>query len=267
MLKNNLFISIIAGATLAIATAACGSSDKDAEALQRQATRVDAQLADVCATQPGLFSAATATYADSAFNVNITLADSMMHVGDYMQPVVEYFLSDQIKTHTGKDLDEIVNSLAKTKEPMRLTLTDVYGTTRSYELPAATLVTLLKKQRSQLQLPEVRAQVLAIMEAREVQFALGQGVQKVDFALESSFATYTIVYDNAKAYSGLNVANLKARYLKLLKPMYKSYGSLADAIVDMDKSLGIDGYRFVLTTPSGNSELKATLPWREILAD
>ena len=32
--------------------------------------------------------------------------------------------------------------------------------------------------------------------------------------------------------------------------------------MDMNRSLGIDGYRFVLTTPSGDSELKCTLPWR-----
>ena len=76
-----------------------------------------------------------------------------------------------------------------------------------------------------------------------------------------------MIYDSPNAYSGLNVANVKARYLKLLKPLYKAYGPIADEIVEMNESLGIDGYRFVLTTPSGDSELKATLPWREILKD
>lgn len=266
MFKKTSILSLGAAvAALAMATS-CGGNH-EAEILQAQAQRVDAQLAADAASNPRLFAAADAEYADSAFRVDITFADSVINVADYSQDLVEYFLSDEIKSSAGQDLDELVNSLAKTKEPLRLTLTDVYGTTRSYDMPASTLRALFKTQRSQLNLPEVRTQVLSILSDRAFRFAVGAGVQKVDFALTTSFATYTIVYDNAKAYSGLNVGNLKARYLKLLKPIYQSYGPLAGAIVEMDRSLGIDGYRFVLTTPSGDSELKCTLPWREILAE
>lgn len=266
MLTKKSLLSIVAAGTMALAMSSCGGN-KDAETLQRQAERVNAELTQDAAQDPALFAKADAAYADSAFRVNIVFADSMLQVSDYSQAIVEFFLSDEIKSRGGKDLDEIVNTLAKVKEPLRLTLTDVYGTTRSYDLAAATLRTLFKTQRSQLQLPEVRAEVLDILRDRSIRFAVGQGVQKVDMELSSSFATYTIIYDNAKAYAGLNVANLKARYLKLLKPIYKGYGPLADAIVKMNRDLGIDGYRFILTTPAGDSELKATLPWREILAD
>lgn len=266
MLKKQSILSIVAAATLAVATAACGGN-KEAETLQRQAERVNKELAADVQAAPQLLAEAGASYADSAFNVSIVFADSMMQVSDYSQALVEYFLADEVKAAAGTDLDELVNSLAKVKEPLRLSLTDVYGTTRSYDLTAATLRTLFKTNRSQLRLPEVRQQVLDILTARSMRFAVGAGIQKIDMALTTSYATYTIVYDNAKAYSGLTVANLKARYLKLLKPIYKAYGPLADDIVEMDRSLGIDGYRFVLTTPAGDSELKATLPWREILAD
>lgn len=266
MINKKSIFSLVAAGAMMLATASCGGNE-EAETLTRQAERVNAQLAENVKQDPELFAGADAAYADSAFNVNITFADSMMQVSDYSQAMVEFFLSDEIKSKAGKDLDEIVNSLAKVKEPLRLTLTDVYGTTRSYDMSSATLRTLFKTQRSQLQLPQVRSEVLALLAGRAFRFAVGPGVQKADFALTSSFATYTIIYDNAKSYSGLNVANLKARYLKLLKPIYKSYGPLADAIVKMNQDLGIDGYRFVLTTPAGDSELKATLPWREILAD
>ena len=265
MTMKKHFLSFAAG-VLAVAMAACGSDDS-AEKLQAQAQRVDAELKSEVAAAPQLFAQASAQYADSAFTIRLALADSLMHVSDYSQAMVEYFLSDEIKARAGKDLDEVVNTLAHTKEPMRICLTDVYGTSKCYDLPAATLRTLYKTQRSQLQLPEVRSQVLEILAGRSFRFAQGGSVQKVDFALASSFATYTVVYDSPKAYSGLNVANLKARYLKMLKPMYAAYGPLAPAVVEMNRSLGIDGYRFILTTPSGDSELKATLPWKEILAD
>lgn len=268
MFKHQHLFSLMAAGVLSVAVAACGGgTKKEAEALQRQAQRVNTELAQEAEASPELFSSASAQYADSAFSINLVFADSLIQVPEYSQALVEYFLADEIKAHAGKDLDEVVNSLAAVKEPMRITLTDVYGNSRSYELPAATLRTLYKTSRSQLRLPEVRSEVLAILAGRSVRFAVGGGVQKADFALSSSFATYTIVYDNAKAYSGLNVGNVKARYLKLLRPMYRAYGPLADAIVKMNESLGIDGYRFVLTTPSGDSELKATLPWREILAE
>lgn len=266
MIKKSSIISFMAAGIMACAVSACGGG-KEAETLMRQSERVNSELATTARQDPALFAKAGAEYADSAFSINIVFADSMLQVADYSQALVEYFLSDEIKSRAGADLDEIVNTLAKVKEPMRLSLTDVYGTSRSYDMTASTLRTLFKTQRSQLQLPQVRSEVLGILAGRAFRFAVGPGVQKADFALTSSFATYTIIYDNAKAYSGLNVANLKARYLKLLKPIYKSYGQLAGAVVDMDKSLGIDGYRFILTTPAGDSELKATLPWREILAD
>jgi len=256
MIKKSSIISFMAAGIMACAVSACGGG-KEAETLMRQAERVNSELATTARQVPALFAKAGAEYADSAFSINIVFADSMLQVADYSQALVEYFLSDEIKSRAGADLDEIVNTLAKVKEPMRLSLTDVYGTSRSYDMTAST----------QLQLPQVRSEVLGILAGRAFRFAVGPGVQKADFALTSSFATYTIIYDNAKAYSGLNVANLKARYLKLLKPIYKSYGQLAGAVVDMDKSLGIDGYRFILTPPAGDSELKATLPWREILAD
>lgn len=266
MFRKTSILSCAATLAALVTMASCGGN-KDADVLKHQAQRVDAELAAEAAASPQLFAEADAEYGDSAFCVNVVFADSALHVADYSQELVEYFISDEIKSRAGKDLDELVNTLAKTKEPLRLTLTDVYGTTRSYDMPAVTLRTLFKTQRSQLRLPEVRTQVLAIFADRAFRFAVGAGVQKADFALKSSFATYTVVYDNAKAYSNLNVANLKARYLKILKPMYKAYGPLADAVVEMNRSLGIDGYRFVLTTPSGDSELKCTLPWREILSE
>lgn len=266
MFNKMSILSCAATAAVLALTASCGGN-KEAEILQKQAQRVDTSLASEVAADPQLFASADAEYADSAFRVAVVFADSVLNVADYSQELVEYFLSEEIKSRAGKDLDELVNTLAKTREPLRLTLTDVYGTTRSYDMPAVTLRTLFKTQRSQLRLPEVRSEVLGIFADRAFRFAAGSGVQKADFALTSSFATYTIVYDSSKAYAGLNVANLKARYLKMLKPMYKAYGSLADAVVGMDRSLGIDGYRFVLTTPAGDSELKCTLPWREILSE
>lgn len=265
MFKKTSILSL-AAATMLVLACSCGGN-KEGEILQNQAKRIDTQLTADVASYPEILADAGATYGDSALHVNIVFADSIFNVADYSQELVEFFLADKIKASAGTDLDEIVNTLAKTKEPLRLTLTDVYGTTRSYDLPAVTLRTLFKTQRSQLHLPEVRTQVMKIFSDRAFQFAVGDGVQKVDCDLKSSFVTYTVVYDNAKAYSRLNVANLKARYLKLLKPIYRAYGPLAKPIVEMDRSLGIDGCRFVLTTPSGDSELKCTLPWREILAD
>ena len=146
MLTKKSILSIVAASTMALAMSSCGGN-KEAETLQRQAERVNAELTQDAAQDPALFAKADAAYADSAFRVNIVFADSMLQVSDYSQAIVEFFLSDEIKSRGGKDLDEIVNTLAKVKEPLRLTLTDVYGTTRSYDLPAATLRTLFRTQR------------------------------------------------------------------------------------------------------------------------
>lgn len=247
---------------MVVALAACGGN-KEAETLIAQSERVNGELQAAVQANPGLMSRASASYADSAFNVDVVFADSIINVADLSQPLVEYFLSERIKASAGKNLDDIVNALARLSQPLRLSLTDVYGATRSYDLSAATLKTLYRTPRSQLNINEVKQQVISILADQSFRLVT-PGVQKVDFSLANGFATYTIVYDNAHSYSGLTVGNLKARYLKVLKPRYAAFGILSTDIIDMDKSLGIDGYRFVLTTPAGNSEIKSTLPWREI---
>ena len=138
MFRKTSILSCAATLAALVTMASCGGN-KDADVLKHQAQRVDAELAAEAAASPQLFAEADAEYGDSAFCVNVVFADSALHVSDYSQELVEYFISDEIKSRAGKDLDELVNTLAKTKEPLRLTLTDVYGTTRSYDMPAVTL--------------------------------------------------------------------------------------------------------------------------------
>ncbi len=96
MIKKQTILSLAAACAVAVAATSCGGN-KEAEVLQQQAARVNAELAEDVKEAPSLLADASAVYADSAFTVNVVFADSVMHVSDFSQALIEYFLSDEIK--------------------------------------------------------------------------------------------------------------------------------------------------------------------------
>lgn len=253
-------LAIIASGSL---ICSCSSGSEEA-ILSRQASRIDSIAIADAAANPDFVKSANATYADKTIEINVAFADSAINVTNYTQSVINYFTAEQLKAHADKNLEETVNALAHIEGGIRLELNDVYGNNADFNFTANELKFLIKSQRSRINFAEAKQNVIDLMAGAADKFGC-EGASAIDFDLTTGFATYTVTFPSAKSYANLTVGNLKARYMPMLSKRYASFGNYKDAIYDMLKSLGIEGYRIVYTTADNNApELKAAIPWREI---
>ncbi len=249
---------------LALTLGSCSGGDKGPSPLEKQAERISLDLASEVEANPMLLTSAEAGYSDGNLVYKVAFCDSVICVKDYSEALIQYFVAQEIKKRPGKDLDEILNTLSKEQGSLELQLSDVYGDSRTYSISASRLKQLFKQSPMQLNFQEVKANVQQILASRAMYYRDKANATDASFAFQSGFATYTLVFPKASAYSHLKQASLAGRYVALLKPRYESLGSLRQPIEEMLTSLQIEGYRFVYTTSDNKNELRAAIPWRNI---
>lgn len=244
--------------SMAMALFGCGP-DKDAQTLTEQSERINNELSEMAQANPALIAKAGAAYEEGAFTIDVTLSDSLFISSFITKPVFEYFTACEVKANLDKNLETTVNALAAKETPLTVKLTDVYGESCTHELTAATLKRMVKTPLTQLNFSEARDGVFAALEAGEEQFRPDAPIKSISSQFKGGFFDYTVEFADQKAYKGLNVANLKARALKVLEDRYKNLGPVEPIIKEMYKSLGIDGFHLIYTAGEGSQQLKTTI--------
>lgn len=257
---KKIFGTVFLAATLIGGLCSCGQTSKEPSALIAQSERVSGEIGDIAEESPMFLQSADADYADGVMSVNVAFCDSTINVAGISDALVQYVLAQYMKSHTGKNLDEILNTLTKEEGSMKITLTGSNGQTKEFNIPAARAVKLIKLKPSELNFNEVKDNVSGILASRCEALKEEYKAKEVEFSITGGFAQYTFTFDKATAYASLNQASLRGRYLKVLKEQYENYGDCAYIIEDLLKSLNVDGYRYVYTTGSGR-DLSAAIPW------
>lgn len=251
---------MIAAAALAV-TAACGPSDKErTAALDATAASIDSLVATTMAP----FDSCTASYAGSTVNVRVALRDSMIKVDLLGDQLMDYFASDWLKAQDPQRVSELVKRLKKYDTGVTLTVRDTYGVSRNYLFTGDKITKLLKAKPSSLDVTKVREQVVALAGAAVPAPYAHPGTQ-VSASVKLGFLTYTITWPSKQDLKGLKQGNLTGRYMDALRRQYGRLGDLEYPVVEMLKSLGMDGVRIVYTAADDDAmELKQAFPWREI---
>lgn len=242
----------------------CGSKNSGPSPLEAQADRISLELAEDVDSSPMFLSAASASYSEGKLTYSFTFCDSIIHVKDYSEALVQFYVAQELKKNPGKNLDEILNTLSKEQGSLEITLSDVYGDSRTYSISSSRLKQLFKQSPMQLGFQEVKANVLEILASSAMEYRNRADATDATFALSNGFATYTLTFPKATAYGHMSQGSLMGRYLTILKPRYEAFGSYRESIEELMRSLQIDGYRFVYTTPDDKKPLKTTIPWRDI---
>ncbi len=239
-------------------------SDKTTPVLIEQGERRNEELKTLASEKPNLFGELSVEYADNSLKVYVQREDSTLAAKYITEPLFNYFTACQIKNHLDKNLEITVNALSEKEAPLIVKLTDVYGESKTYELKPATLRYMVKTMLSQLATGEVRESLYALLDAEKEAFRpQNEGfVEGVTSSFnKSGFYTYTVEFKKGKSavYSQLTTANLKARALKVLDERYERFGTMRQPVLEMMKTLGIDGFHLVYTT-DGKNTLKTTIP-------
>lgn len=262
-MKTKTFSIIVAALAAIVALTSCGAK-QEPSALIAQSDRIEAELNTIAEGSPMFIDTVGVTYADGNLNVGIAFCDSTVKVAEYSEALVEYVLSQYLKAHTGKNLDTVINTLAKEKGQLRITLGDVYGTSRCYPVGASRLVQLVKLKNMELNYNDVRSNIADILASQCVQYKDQYKAIDAEFEIKGGFAQYKLTFPRATAYANLNQASLTGRYLKTLQARYENYGECRPMIEELLRSLSIDGYRFIYTDKNETKTLSAAIPWRLI---
>lgn len=256
---KKIFGIVVIAATLLGGLCSCGQASKEPSALIAQSERLEGELGSLAENSPMFLQGTDVDYADGVLSIGISFSDPGINVAGISDALVQYVLAQYMKSHTGKDLDEVVNTLNKEKGSMKITLTGADGQSKEFSVAAPRLVKLIKLKPSELNFNEVKENVVEILASRCEALKEKYQAENVEFEIASSFAQYTFTFQRPTAYAQLTQASLRGRYLKVLQEQYENYGSCSYMIQDLLKSLKIDGYRYIYT--SNGNELSAAVPW------
>lgn len=255
-------INIFAALTLIVGLASCSGKGQQLEQLDKIAFDLNTEFLGIAEATPALESVSFSMADDNVFNVGIKLADSDLQVSELDEPLVRYALAVYMKSHPGRRLDDLVNSLSQLEGTMLITITDADGASREYPMSTAILKRLIRSRLSELGYNDAKSAVTAIMASHTQQYAAHAGAASCTFALTGGFAEYTVEFPARSSYAQWNQSILAGRYKNLLKPQYETYGELRPFVTEVLTSLGIEGYRFIYTDPQGQNPVRAALPWR-----
>lgn len=265
-MKNTLNkLAVGAAMALAVFAASCTGKSTSAEppALVAQAEKLDGKFNNIAENSPMFLDSARVAYADGTLAVRMVFATAPVDM--VSQELVEYTVSRWIKANPGADLDEILNTLSAEKGSLKIELASTGNTGKEFTISAARLKKLLVLKPSELSFPQVKANVEEILAQSCAAYAAEYRALNAEFEVASSFAQYTLTFASANAYANLKQDSLRGRYQNVLRAQYENYGDCEHFIIDLLKSLNIDGYRFVYKTADGaGRELTAGLPWRII---
>lgn len=259
MRRIGIYIAAMA-AMVMLGLSSCGRSDAERrQAVEALAARVDSMVRTDQAPLAG-----SGAVADSAsVVVTFAVSDSLVRADLLGEELFDYYAAEELRTLDGETLQGIVKGLKENDATMVVRVADVYGAERTFLLSADKLSRLAKGKRSQMSTPTVKDQVTAMLGA-SVPAPWAHPNTQVSCAIKNGFLTYTVTWTSKKYYADYGQGILTARYLEPLRTQYSGLGTIEYPVVDMLKSLGIDGVRMVYVTEGGDNELKQAFPWREI---
>lgn len=253
-------LNMAAGA-LVVLTAACGPSEAERTArLEGAAAAIDSLVA----TSQAPFESVSAAYAAPNVDIAVTLRDSMIKVDLLGEQLMDYYAADQLKSMDAARVSAVVKTLRSMETPVVVTLTDTYGAQKTFIFPADKIQRLMKAKPSSLDVPKVKEQVVA-MAGGAVPAPWAHPGTQVSASIDKGFLTYTVTWPSKRSLAGVEQGNLTGNYLDALRRQYGRLGDLEYPVVEMLKSLGIDGVRMVYTAADDDDvQIKQAFPWREI---
>lgn len=194
-----------------------------------------------------------------AVDVTYQLTDSLISTEYLTDDLMNYVMAYGLKGANVNDFNAFTEDLIKSKSLLKLTVMDVYGQSNEFEYTGAELRTLAKTKLSQMNVSKIKQDVAA-MAMSLVPNAGAHAGAEVSTGIESGFINYTITFPSASAYAGHSQGLITTRYIDWLKDYYQP----GSPVVELLKSLDIDGIRITYTAPSAEKSLNQAFPWRTL---
>ncbi|MDE6287447.1 MAG: hypothetical protein K2M00_01520 [Muribaculaceae bacterium] len=255
-------LSIAAVSAVMVAAVSCGESQADKiKKLDAAAAAVDSVYKGVEAPVSNLKAQAN----DTDVTVSVAVLDSMIRIDLVGDEMMDYFMAQQIKKAPAALVNEVTKAVTGTAGALQLSVTDLYGNERTFSFTGETLRHLYKAKGSQLNAPRVKEQVCRMLLPALPNALATTDAESIDLSVDKSFLTYTVTFASDRRFKDSGQGLLTRIYMDAFKAQYASLGELCDPVVEMLKSLGIDGVCVIYKALNGDKEIRQAFPWRTIM--
>lgn len=246
-------------ATMLVAAAAglsgCGSKNSG-EALVSAA-----ELADSIARADANGSVVAAA---PDLEASFTVSDPEIALSAVGQDLFDVFAAQQLKKVPAKDINAVCEALRESKGQLEVIINSPDGESITFSLTPHRIGALQRAKNSDLNFSAARTQAIAVAERMVPAPEAHAGALRVETGVSKSFLEYNIVWAKASSFDKYPQGVLTQNYFNALKKQYQDMGGLAEPVIDMLSSMGIDGVRIVYSAENSDKELKQAFPWREI---
>lgn len=257
MKKIALFLSV----ALTFVLAACSGNSKEEAILADKCSELNMQFMHLAKGAPDFIESLACEYAAPNLLVNLKL-DSDINPDEYSQALVEYVVANYIRSNAGQMMDAIVNGINRTKGSLSITVTNSNMEAKEFTIGHARLVQLVQKKNSELNFNDVKENVVRLLEMDCKEYMGPVDATSCTFAMANGFAQYTLTFKNAQAFGNQTTGTILGRYIPVMQKQYARYGAASSLVIDVLKSLQIDGYRFVYTDEKETKKISSALPWK-----
>lgn len=197
-------------------------------------------------------------------DASFTIDDAELSLSSVGQDLFNVFAAQQLKKLSAKDITTVCDALRDSKGELHVILNSSDGESATFAFTPQQVIKLQRAKNSELNLGAARLQAVAVAEKMVPNPSAHSGAVRVDVSVAKSFLEYNIVWPKASAYDKYPQGVLTANYFNALKKQYQNMGGLAEPVIDMLTSMGIDGVRIVYSAVDSDKQLKQAFPWREI---
>lgn len=253
-------VSLLAVAALA----SCGKSQAEKEdAVKDAAVAVDSVLRTWKSPGGGL-TAVEASASGANMAVKLGLGDSLVRVDLLDAGLLDFFVAQQLKGASPDVINQTVKALEGTSGQLDLTISDLHGGSKTFTYTPDNIRFLIKAKASDLNPARVKTDLCTLLTPALPVPATYRESKSVELTVDKGFLTYTVTFPTDSRFAGSKQGMLTGIYAQPLKAQYLALGALRDPIVEMMKSLGIDGIKVVYKAANSDKDLTLAFPWRII---
>lgn len=195
---------------------------------------------------------------------SFTITDPEIPVNQIGQELFDVFAAQQLKKISPKDISAVCEALRSSDGELAVIINSVDGESIAFNLTPHRIIALQRAKNSELNFSAARTQVVAIAERMTPNPEAHAGAVKVEASVAKSFLEYNVIWAKSAEFDKKSQGVLTQNYFNALKLQYQALGGLAEPVIDMLSSMGIDGVRIVYSAENSDKQLKQAFPWREI---
>lgn len=244
---------------MTLAMTSCDNSGAKAKMLTEAAQQADSVVNSVSNANVEVNAAGTGL--DATFRL-----PQVFSIDGMDNALFEVIAAQTLKTYPAEAIDLVSKALRENQGELRVELTvPDRGQSLTFTLTPRRLVELQRAKLIQLDTSGARQQLVKVAEGMFPNPEAIVGSTSVNTLMSKGFIEYNVEWPAAVKYADAGQGLLTAKYFDALKGQYQAMGDCGYAMVELCKSLKVDGIRIVYSAPGSDLTLRQAFPWREIM--